>query len=89
MLAGLSAAQIRVRLSKSAWIKLGRGVYGIAKTVDSWERRAWLRVLEAGEGAALSHEAAAYVWRFTWTRMATRQGYVADAVGRALQAKDG
>jgi very-short-patch-repair endonuclease len=36
-------------------------VYTIAGTVASWEQHAWTRILEAGEGAALSHEAAAYV----------------------------
>jgi very-short-patch-repair endonuclease len=45
------------------WIRLGRGVYAVAGSVASWERQAIARVLEAGDGAALSHEAAAYAHR--------------------------
>ena len=58
--AGFSSTEIRLRLANGTWLRLGRGVYAIAGTVDSWERWAWVRVLEAGDGAALSHDAAGY-----------------------------
>lgn len=58
--AGFSPTEIYCRTSNGTWLHLDRGVYAIAGTVDSWERRAWVRVLAAGEGAALCDEAAAY-----------------------------
>ncbi len=60
---GFSPTEIRVRLANGTWLRLGRGVYAIGGTVDSWERRACVRVLESGDAAALSHEAAAYMHR--------------------------
>jgi very-short-patch-repair endonuclease len=38
-------------------------VFVLAGTPDSWERDAWVGLLDAGEGAALSHDSALSLWR--------------------------
>ena len=56
---GYSVSEIRRRLRGHEWIKLHPGVYAIAGSSETWERRATAVLLYAGDSAALSHFAAA------------------------------
>ena len=56
---GFSSTVIKTRIRKGDWLHLRKGVYAIAGSCDSWERRAMATQLGAGDGAALSLFAAA------------------------------
>ncbi|MEX2394311.1 MAG: type IV toxin-antitoxin system AbiEi family antitoxin domain-containing protein, partial [Actinomycetota bacterium] len=58
---GFSPTEIRSRLANGAWVRSHPGVYVIAGSQDTWERRAMVAALDAGAGAAVSHRAAAYL----------------------------
>jgi very-short-patch-repair endonuclease len=62
---GLSATVIRDRRATGSWRRVRRGVYAIAGGVHTWEQEAMAAVLDAGEGAVVSHLAAARLWRLT------------------------
>lgn len=61
--AGFTARMIEMHIASGHWVTLKRGTYGIAGAPDTWERRAMAEVLSAGVGAALSHLAAAWLWK--------------------------
>jgi very-short-patch-repair endonuclease len=56
---GFSPTVIRTRIRNGDWLHLRKGVYAIAGSGDTWERRAMATQLHAGDGAALSCFAAA------------------------------
>ena len=65
MALGLSSEAIARRLRSGRLVRLYRGVYTIAGTAPSRERRWAAAVLACGEGAVLSHLSAAALWRLS------------------------
>lgn len=63
--AGMTAKQIRCRLRRGDWQPVHRGVYLTSTGVLTWRARAWAGLLWCGEGACLTTDAAAYLWRLT------------------------
>jgi very-short-patch-repair endonuclease len=61
---GLSRSSISRRVASGAWVRVLPRVYRVASTPESWQQRAGAACLWAGQGTALSHQAAAYVWSF-------------------------
>jgi very-short-patch-repair endonuclease len=59
--AGGTNAQILDRVRSGRWVRVHRGVYRLAGTPVSWRLRMRAALLVAGEGAMLSHMAAAKV----------------------------
>lgn len=60
--AGLSLRQIRWRVDHGRWGELQPGVYRIAGSTPTWDQTLCAAWLAAGEGAAVSHAAAAALW---------------------------
>jgi very-short-patch-repair endonuclease len=59
--AGFSQDAIDGRVASGRWLRPYRGVYAIAGSSDTWERRALSALLAYGERAVASHTAAAYL----------------------------
>jgi very-short-patch-repair endonuclease len=68
--AGLDSAAVVRRVRAGRLHRVGRAVYAVGHASLSQEGRWMVAVLEAGEGAALSHLAAARLWEI-WRRRAT------------------
>lgn len=62
---GADDAWISRQVSTGRWQRLHQGVVVVHSGPVAWRSRAWGAVLYAGEGAALSHESAAYRHEFT------------------------
>lgn len=60
---GMTKHQIEWRLRRGRWRRLMRGVYSIGGAPPTWEQRAFAASEWAGPTAALSHGAAARMWR--------------------------
>src|SRR5439155_10647512 len=60
--AGATRAFIRHRVEGGRWLALSSRAYIVAGTPDSWRQRLFVAVLGAGDGAAVSHRAAAALW---------------------------
>jgi very-short-patch-repair endonuclease len=58
---GHTPTQITKRVARGSWIVLRPGVYAIAGTPATWERKAMSAVLQCGDRTVLSHLAAASV----------------------------
>jgi hypothetical protein len=56
---GVALTSIKRRVSDGYWVTLLPGVYALAGTRDTFERRLWVGWLAVGLGALVSHEAAA------------------------------
>ena len=63
--AGLSEAAITRRVTAGRLHRLYRGVYAVGHTNLSQEGKWMAAVLACGEGAALSHDSAAHLWRYS------------------------
>ncbi|MGH2816916.1 MAG: type IV toxin-antitoxin system AbiEi family antitoxin domain-containing protein [Actinomycetota bacterium] len=68
---GLSHSSISRRVATGAWVRVLPRVYRLASTPESWRQRALAACLWAGQAAALSHQAAAYLWGFEGFRECT------------------
>ncbi len=64
VLAGASEGQIKVRRRRGHWLRLRQGVYAVAGTPETYERRVMATVLAANEGAVASHLTAAALHGF-------------------------
>jgi Transcriptional regulator, AbiEi antitoxin/Protein of unknown function (DUF559) len=62
--AGATDAVVKHRCRSGRWIRLRQGVYAIAGSPATWERRVMAVVLAAGEGAVASHLTGAALHRF-------------------------
>ena len=62
--AGIGKNGITRRLRAGRLHRLHRGVYAVGHTAPSEHRRFMAAVLACGEGAALSHQSAAFLWGF-------------------------
>jgi hypothetical protein len=60
---GVDPRTLERRLAQGHWIILLPGVYALAGTRDTFERRLWAGWLAVGPGGVVSHEAAAEVHR--------------------------
>lgn len=69
--AGLDRSAVAKRVHGGRLHRIGRAVYAVGHASLSQEGRWLAAVLEAGEGAALSHLAAAKLWEI-WRRRSTR-----------------
>jgi putative AbiEi antitoxin of type IV toxin-antitoxin system len=58
---GHTRTSIAVRLGSGRWDKVHRGIYVVAGSPDTWERRAMAAQLLAGPRGCLSHLSAAYL----------------------------
>src|SRR4051794_27237498 len=58
---GISPRSIARRLNEGYWLLLHPGVYALAGSGDTFERRLWAGGLAVGPDALVSHEAAAQV----------------------------
>jgi hypothetical protein len=56
---GVSPAAIKRRVASGAWVVESPGVYSLAGSRDTFERRLWVAWLAAGPASTVSHEAAA------------------------------
>lgn len=56
--AGLSVSRIKYRLKSGRWERVGKNVYRLSGTVNSWEQRLMAAWLAAGPLAAVSHRSA-------------------------------
>lgn len=63
--AGATTAWTSRQVTSGRWRRIHRGVLVIHSGPVVWRARAWAGLLYAGDGAALSHEAAAYVHEMT------------------------
>jgi very-short-patch-repair endonuclease len=79
--AGLRGSAIAKRVRAGRLHRVGRGVYAVGHTSLSQEARWMAAVLEAGEGAVLSHLAAAKLWEI-WRRRVTRIDVVSPRQSR-------
>ncbi len=61
---GLTRQRRRTLVAKGVFVPLGGGVMRHVAHPRSWEQRVLAAVLAAGEGAVVSHMAAAALWRF-------------------------
>jgi predicted transcriptional regulator of viral defense system len=61
--AGLSEDMVKFRVSSGRWRQIHPGVYATFTGEQSRWAQLWAAVLSAGPGAALSHQAAAELWR--------------------------
>ena len=61
---GMSRASISRRVASGAWVRVLPRVYRLASSPETWHQRAGAACLWAGEGIALSHQSAAYLWSF-------------------------
>jgi hypothetical protein len=61
--AGMPSRRVRSRLERREWVAVLPDVYALAGSQPSFRQRLRAASLWAGEGAALSHEAAAHLWR--------------------------
>jgi hypothetical protein len=59
---GITHDQIRVRLTSGRWQRLHRGIYATFPGEVPRAAQLWAAVLVAGDGAVLSHQAAAEAW---------------------------
>lgn len=59
---GLTAAQIKHRITSERWVQLYAGVYSVFTGPPSPDARRWAAVLWGGTGAVLSHASAAEVY---------------------------
>lgn len=59
---GVDSDAVDHRCNRGEWIPLGHRVLRAVSSADSVEQRALAAVLDAGEGAALSHHSAASWW---------------------------
>lgn len=64
MAAGLAPGVIRRRIKSGDWQRLGPGVYATFSGKPTREARLWTIVLQAGDGAVLSHQTAAELHGF-------------------------
>jgi predicted transcriptional regulator of viral defense system len=58
---GLTAAQIKHRITSERWVQVYAGVYSVFTGPSTPEARRWAAVLWGGSGAVLSHASAAEV----------------------------
>lgn len=79
---GLSEQQIDRRLRSEMLVRVLPAVYRHASVPGSWLQRLWAAQLWSREGAAISHEAAAAVWKLD----GCRPGKVALVTTRSLKA---
>jgi len=63
--AGASRGVINRRLAKRSWEPLYPGVYRFAGAPNSWPQQLVAACLAAGDGSAVSHRAAAALWRIS------------------------
>jgi hypothetical protein len=66
--AGHSRRSIGIRLRSGRWYVAHSGVYVVAASPDTWERRAMAAQLLAGSKGALSHYSSAAIWGLTERR---------------------
>ena len=59
---GLTNQQLHRRAAKGILIRVLPGVYRHASVPESWIQRVWAAYLWAGDGAAVSHQAAGALW---------------------------
>jgi len=65
---GMSAAQVRSWLARGRLVRRSRGVYAVGHALPSRRGRWMAAVLACGDGAVLSHRAAAALWGLrTWS----------------------
>jgi very-short-patch-repair endonuclease len=64
IVAGASEGRIKFRRRSGRWLRLRQGVYAIAGTPETYERKVMAMVLSAGDGAAASHLTAAALHEF-------------------------
>jgi very-short-patch-repair endonuclease len=81
--AGLSQAGITRRVQTGRLHRLHRGVYAVGHTDLSREGTWMAAVLACGEGAALSHESAAHLWKLSPTSPPYSHVTVPDHGGRS------
>ncbi len=62
--AGLGRKAIENRIARGLLHRLHRGVYAVGHRAPSEYQRFMAAVLVCGDGAALSHQSAAYLWEF-------------------------
>lgn len=55
---GMTPSQIRTRVDRGSWRRVAPCVFGFTGHADSWRRRCWIALLNAGDGAVLSHSTA-------------------------------
>src|SRR3954452_8808609 len=60
--AGLTARQIRYRVTKDVWIRVHPSVFRDASHPETWHGRLVAAVLAGGEGAGVSHRAGVGLW---------------------------
>ena len=65
--AGATRAMVRSRLATGRWGEIHRNVYRLAGSDPSWEQHLFAAWLGGGEGAVLSHAAAASIWEVPGT----------------------
>jgi hypothetical protein len=53
--AGLTDRMVKQRLASGRWTALSYGVYRVGGAPDTWRQRLWVALLEAGDGAFVSH----------------------------------
>lgn len=64
----ITRQQIRTLVAHGDLARVGRTVYVVAGSPDTWERRLWIGLLAVGPEALVSHEAAATLHRFDRSR---------------------
>jgi len=62
--AGMTAAQLRVRVESGAWDRVAPSVYALNGCPDTWMRRLWTAHLHAGPDSVVSHESAGRLHHF-------------------------
>jgi very-short-patch-repair endonuclease len=60
---GASRQVIAHRSRSGLWESVAPAVYGLRAYPDSWEQQLMIAVLDAGDGAVVSHRAAARLWK--------------------------
>ena len=82
---GLTQGALRARVRAGYWVPLGRGVYRTFTGVPHRRSVLWAAVLQAGQGAVLSHQSAAEVDRLTGAPSAPSSSvYVSIPLGRRV-----
>lgn len=81
---GASRDQIRRRIESGTWENLTRSVLRLAGSQRTFRQRAMAGALDAGAGAAVSHESAAALWRLPG--FAAGPLHVSRSVGRSTLA---
>jgi hypothetical protein len=62
---GFNASAIDGRLQRGTWRTIYPGVYLSVSAEFNWKSKLWAAVLYAGRGAVLSHQSAAWLYRFS------------------------